>query len=49
MPVPNLATEPLLKHWDQEVCGLPLAKGKITDNVVRNIPGAFEEDPRATG
>jgi len=37
LPLPKLASEPFLKLWEQEVFGLLLAAGKITEEVVRNI------------
>jgi hypothetical protein len=37
MPLPPLANEPFLKLWEQEVFGLLLAEGKITEEVVANI------------
>jgi len=37
LPLPKLATEPLLKLWEQEVFGLLLAEGKITEEVVANM------------
>jgi putative transposase len=37
LPLPKLATEPLLKLWEQEVFALLLAEGKITEEVVQNI------------
>jgi len=36
-PLPKLATEPFLKLWEQEVFGLLLAEGKITEEIVANI------------
>ena len=37
LPLPKLASEPFLKLWEQEVFGLLLAAGKITEEVVQNI------------
>ena len=37
LPLPKLAIEPFLKLWEQEVFGLLLAEGKITEEVVANI------------
>jgi hypothetical protein len=37
VPLPKLATEPFLKLWEQEVFGLLLAEGKITEAVVQSI------------
>ncbi len=40
LPLPKLASEPFLKLWEQEVFGLLLAAGKITEEVVRtSVPG----------
>ena len=37
LPLPKLATEPVLKLWEQEVLELRLAEGKITEEVVANM------------
>ncbi len=44
LPLPKLASEPFLKLWEQEVFGLLLAAGKITEEVVRNI-GSWKHSP----
>jgi hypothetical protein len=39
VPLPQVAAEPFLKLWEQEVFRLRLAEGKITEEIVANIRG----------